>query len=319
MALPKSIQKQAEKAQELAEQAASQTNPQPVAETPPDPGPTEQPPSPAEVQPAPTADDWEQKYKSLRGKYDAQVPQLSKQVSELTSQLTVLTAKLEGLSATPEPAKEAPKPLVTDKDVEAYGSDLIDLVKRQAMEVAADMNKELQIKLGALEKENQQLRDQLGGVSEQQGAERQRGYLADLTRLVPDWKVINEDPRFIEWLQVVDPLGGVPRQGYLETAYQNADAERTAVIFNAWKQSLAPTQQPPANTPSPLERQVSPNTSRANTPANAADAGTRVWSAAEIRQFYTDVRQRKYAGREAEQARIESEINAAAASGRVTS
>ncbi len=320
MALPKSIQKQADKAKEISDQL-SNPSPPPAAEAPQDPVPPE-PPSPpqpaADPAPAPQVEaDWEQRYRTLQGKYDSQVPQLQRQVQELTSQLTHLTSKLEGLTAKPEPAPEPTAPLVTDKDVEVYGADLVDLVKRQAMQVAQEMTREMTGKLTALEQENQQLRDQLGGVSSQQVQTREQSYLAALTQIVPDWSEINQDPAFIQWLTVVDDLSGVPRQAYLDSAYQAKDVQRTATIFSSFKQTQSPAQQPAPPAPTPLERQVAPSTSRATAPEPTPGAADKVWTRDEVTRFYTDVRTGKYRGREADAARIDAEITAAAATGRV--
>ena len=316
MAMPKSIRKQAEKAQEITDAltASQQPAPEPTTPAEPDPAPS---PSPA-PEPAPAPADWEQRYRTLQGKYDSQVPALQGQVQQLTSQLTHLTSKLEAFTATP-PAPEPQVSPVTDREREMYGEDLIDVIKRQATEVASTMTKDMQVKLTTLEKENKELRDQLQGVSGQQADTREQQYLGSLSQLVPDWQTINRDPRFHEWLTTMDDLGGVPRQAYLDSAYNAKDVQRTAKIFSTFKQTLSPTPAPSAPQPTvnPLERQVAPNSSRATAPEPGTSAVEKVWSRGEVTKFYQDVMRGKYRGREADQARIENEITAAAAAGRV--
>jgi len=322
MSLPKQVQAQLEEAERLEQALAAELQaPDPDPETPPvepepegvlpEVEPVLEPEAPQPEPPTPTDDAWQDRYKSIKGKYDAEVPRLQSEINDLRNQLQTALARIDKVT---KPTEQAPQPLVTDKDVEAFGSDLIDVIARKAREVA---QAEFAPKIAQLEAENAQLSGELNGVSERQTDSARAMYFADLRREVPDWEALNVDQRFMDWLAEVDPLSGYPRQEYLNRAFASLDVGRTAVLFNTFKELSAP---PPTQAkPQPskqLQRQVAPGTSRASTAATA-DANSRIWLLSEIDQFYNEIRRGDFKGREAEQVRIEAEIDHAVAEGRI--
>jgi hypothetical protein len=261
----------------------------------------------------PASDDptWEQRFRTLQGKYSAEVPRLSADLKELRSQHAAVLSEIERLKGKKAEAPE-PKSLVTDKDVEAFGSDLIDVIDRKAREVAQSM---VNSRTAELEVENRKLTEQLTGVTERQVSSERRTYFMELAKQVPDYEVLNVDQGFIGWLAEVDPLSGLTRQDYLTTAWNMFDANRTASLFNAYKQKSAPPQPAPSQRQQ-LQRQVAPDTSKAASSTPNSEA-VKVWSRDEIDQFYRDAGRGAYRGREADRARIEAEIDQAVAEGRV--
>ena len=323
MSLPKQVQAQAEEADRLEQELLAAVNPTPEDTTPTEPALTEpevnlegeplEEPQVTEPEPEPVKavedETWERKYKTLQGMYNADVPRLRSEVSELKSQLETAIAKLESASTKePEPTKS--QRLVTDQDVEDFGSDLVDLIKRQATEVAQD-------RIGRLEEENAQLREQLTGVSERQGDIARQTYFADLARLVPDYEEINVDQQFLDWLSEVDPLSGYQRQEYLTNAFNGYDVARTATLFNTFKDLTGSTQAKPKQPPKELARQVAPGTSKASA-QTVTNPNEKMWSMSEIDRFYKDVARGVFKGNDAEQARIEAEIDLAVQEGRLT-
>lgn len=316
--LPKQVQDQADQVAELEKSLAE---PAPTTAPEPDSKPAEDqlPPDPAPepVKPEPKAEEtWQKRYQTLQGMFNAEVPRLNSQVKELTERLAQATAKLEAVAKAPaEPAKPA-SPLVTEKDVEAFGSDMIDLIKRQSAEVFQQEKREMQAELAKLQGENAELKSQLGGVTEKQVVTDRRSYYSELAKLVPDYEAVNVDPDFLNWLAETDHLSGMTRQTFLNAAFESFDTARTATLFNAWKEAAGRTQQPKQAVKQELSRQVAPGTSKSSA-GQAPVAAERVWTAAEIQQYYTDVAKGAYRGKADEAARIESEIDAAVAAGRV--
>lgn len=325
MSLPKQVQAQAEEAERLEQALAAATAPAPtpITETPPEAAepegasPEAEPVVETEVPtpeaPKPDEEAWQQRYKVLKGKYDAEIPRMQSEVAELRSQLNAALASIDTLKTPPVP--EQPQHLVTDKDVEAFGSDLIDVIDRKAREVA---RAEFAPKVAQLEAENAKLKGELTGVSERQTDSARSVYFANLARVVPDWEALNVDQQFLDWLAEVDPLSGLAKQEYLNRAYAAMDVERTATLFNTFKQSTAPAVQPVTRPSKQLQSQVAPSTSKASAPASV-EPGTRIWHLNEIEQFYTSVRRGEYKGNDGERARIEAEIDLAVAAGRITS
>lgn len=314
MSLPKQVQAQMEEAERIEQELLNAANPQqPEAEaTEPEPievpaPDLEQEPEPvAEPEPAPVDDTWERKYKTLQGMFNAETSRLRSEVGDLKSQLSAAIARLDAVGSSGSAKTSS---LVTDKDVEDFGGDLVDLIKRQSTEVA-------DARVRQVEEENARLREQLTGVTEQQGESARRAYFADLGRLVPDYEAINVDERFLNWLAEVDVMSGLPRQEYLSNAFTSYDVERTAVLFNAFKQ-LAGLNQQPKPVPEKLQRQVAPGTSKSSTVATASP-NEKIWSMSEIERFYKEVARGTYKGNDSEQARIEAEIDLAVQEGRLS-
>jgi hypothetical protein len=259
---------------------------------------------------------WEQRFKTVQGKYDAEVPRYAAELRDLKSRLAIALSEIDRLKvAKAEPPKAAPQKLVTEKDVEAFGSDLIDVIDRKAREVAETM---VSTRVGQLEAENAQLKEQLGGVTERQVSQDRRAYFSELGHLVPDYEALNVDPGFMGWLAEVDPLSGFAKQEYLTKAWNEYDAKRTAALFNAYKQLTAPPPPPtqPSQAKQQLQRQVAPGTSKVSSSAPQSAAG-KVWATSEIDGFYRDVRRGMYYGKDDERARIEAEIDQAVIDGRI--
>jgi len=321
MSLPKQVLLQAQEAERLEQELQRATNPtdntdpeDPPVDEHAEEQPVEEPQAPAEPEPQPKpeptpSDDhtWEQRFKSLQGKFNAEVPRLQAELKDVTSKFNALAAKMEAQ----ERAKAAePQRLVTDSDVEAFGSDLIDVIERKAREVAGSM---VGTEMAELKARNAELEQMLSGVNERQVSNDRRAFFAELERLVPDYEAMNVDPGFLDWLAEVDPLSGMARQEYLNAAYGNFDVGRTAALFSTYKQLTAPAPKQPTRK---LERQVAPGTSKVST-AVTQNGSERVWSHNEVEAFYRDVQRGAYRGNEAEQARIEAEIDLAAAEGRI--
>ncbi len=319
MALPKAIQQQVEDADRMvAVMNGDETVP--PTETPPqdppqDPNPTpsdppQDPPAPVSQEPKPEPK-WESKYHTLKGMYDAEVPRLHSQVKELQQQMQQLIADKAALEAkaaqTPDPAKS----LITEQDKEAFGTDLIDLIER-ATEAKVSTLREREAKLVG---EIEELKSQLGNVSERQVVSDKDRFLMGLGQKVSDWDALNVDPGFINWLSEVDPVYGLPRQVALNNAYEMLDVERVAGIFNAYKATQAPKQQAPAPKKDQLQSQVAPTRTRASSAPAASDASQRVWTQSEIAEFYTEWRRGFLDNDEA--VRLEKEIHAAISEGRV--
>jgi hypothetical protein len=317
-ALPTQVQRQSEEADRIeAEIQAARGNPQaePQPQQPePEPVLVEQPEATAESQEHSADEAWQKRYQTLQGMFNAEVPRLNGRIKELESSLQSAIQRLDQAAAEakqPE-RKEPPSRLVTEKDEEAFGSDLLDVVKRQAQEVLRSERDQFQQVIDELKAENSKLNQQLGNVSERQGANDRRTYLTTLAEAVPSFEQVNADPGFIAWLDEQDPMTGLARKAYLEDAYNAFDTRRTAAIFNSWPGMKS---QPKPSPKADLARQVAPTATRSAT--TPAQPNSRIWATTEIEEFYRDVSKGRYRGRDAESARIESEIDLAVSEGRI--
>lgn len=318
--LPQQVLAQAAEAERLEKALQGDSAP---ATPDPEPAPAEPPVASQEPPPEPTpppkpADEpnWQQRYLSLQGIFNAEMPKLQNRVKELEAQIAAASAKPV---EPPKPPEALPR-LVTDKDVETFGGELIDLIRRQAQEVSKTERAALEQEINKLRAENTELKQNVGSVAERQTKSSLSVYETDLTKAVPDWAAINVNTEFHQWLMQPDPLSGIQRQALLQNAYNTFDVARTTALFNAFKTEKKiplPNVQATPPAPSPeLARQVAPGTSR-SAPATPPAAPERIWSQDEIGRFYTDVAKGVYAGKADEAAKIEAQIDAAVAAGRV--
>lgn len=320
--LPRQLQRQQEEIEQydrdIAAAAATPASQDAPADPPASQDGQEPPaPAPAPVTPPPPSDDqWKQRFLTLKGKYDAEVPRLHSELRELRTKLDELVARR--VETPTEPVKPKTK-RVTEKDTETFGADLMDVIKRQAEEIAAEAVAGMSEKLSKLEAENEQLKQNLTGVTTSQAQTSQEVYFGKLAAAVPDWETINVDPKFLEWLGEIDEISGMPRQEHLTNAFNALNVDRTAKLFNAYKKTLpqAPAPKQPAQKQTEVQRQVAPGKSKTPPGPVTSDANSKIWSAAEIDKFYRDYATGQYRSNPQEAARIEAEIDAAVSTGRV--
>lgn len=302
MALPKQVQQQIASLEALEKQMAA----------PPEGEITEQvndeapPAEPAVVpKPSPVDDEtWEHKYKVLAGKYDAEVPRLHGSVKDLGSKLADALQQIAELKATPvtPPAETT----VTDKDVEIFGKDLIDLQRRIAGEVSA----KFEAQLNELKSRNEALQAQLEQTGNQVTT---MTFEQRLARDIPDFDEINADPRWVAWLDEFDPLLRSTRREVAQEAFNTGDVEALAAYVKVFKGT--------AETPKPrskqaeLERQIAP--SRASSPTSAATPQGKMYTSAQVDALFSKIRQLNIQGKFDEATKLDTEITAAYAEGRV--
>lgn len=297
--LPKQIQAEIDEAEALERMFAEQQNPVP-AENAAGEGAAEAvvpaegipPGTPEAVAEDANSETWEQRYRILQGKYDAEVPRLHAQVRELTDNLNQVAQRLQS-----EPV-EAPKPLseVAPEDIETYGEDLVNMMRRVAAAEAERRSAE------ALQRVNQ-VEGHLA-----QGQE-DRFYSA-LSQRVPQWKDIDNEPGWISWLGEYDPMVGSSRQDALNAAARALDSNRVASIFETYV--LTRQQNRPGAAPSVMQSQVVP---RSQGVAPGAAQQKRVYTQAEIAQLL-DPRHILHLPEDQQRA-IERDIDLAVAEGRI--
>jgi len=280
--------------------------------------------APEEQMVADTQDDksLEQKYKTLQGMYNAEIPRLHAGKRELADRVSQLEQLLSTAANKPEPIPvklEEPQVLITEQDMEDYG-DSIDVMRRVSKEESNASNS----RIAQLEGVIQKLQSNFDGVAprveqlaQQQNQSTEHSFWSQLESNVPNWRDINVDPDFQNWLLSIDPLTGISRQTYLEDAQNNFDVQRVANFFSAWGENNGKprAQQEKANSQSQLEKQVAPGKGKSTgIPTSTSD---QIYAPSDISQFYNDVKQGKYKGQDKERARIERDIFAAQRDGRI--
>jgi hypothetical protein len=320
MALPKqveaqlkeieAIEKQLEQGQQQPTEPVEPTEPtEPVEATTPEPEPTEPvEPTPKPVEPEPQEEKWEQKYKTLKGMYDAEVPRLHAQLKDIKAQMDSLRQAAEA-KPVEQPKPAAKEKLVTDEDVQAFGADLIEVQRKVAREVAMEFRADLD----AMKSENEELRKMLAQTGNQVS---EASFEQRLHRLVPDFDQINLDPKWVDWLNEIDPLLRAPRKSIAQEAFNRGDAEGVAHYVSLFRQTTEPAAAPKSKAKSELERQIQPTRSAAT--AQTASPKGRIYTDSDVRVMYQKAATLGAQGKLEEARKLEAEIDAAYMDGRVT-
>ena len=278
-ALPKAVQAQLDQAEAIQAQLAG-TTPE-AGNTEPDvavESPVEQV-VPAEVQETQVAQqspsvDWEQRFRVLEGKYRAELPRLHEQNRELSERLDQAIKAME--SKAQEPAPQDSK-LVTDADVESFGEDMVDMVRRAAREefdaLAKKFAAELDKRFGAVAAKVEQTEQVVVKSAKEK-------FWDAVDAKHADFAAVNSDPRWFAFLDTRIPGSRLTRRTLAEKAIAELDAEALIEQVGLFKESLpkAEPQQPTKQKPS-LNSQVAPNTSGASNPS--PDPVGKIWTGAE--------------------------------------
>ena len=328
MALPKQVQAQLAELEELEKTLEAQKKPKLVKdeEVKPDEEQldteaevTEEPvaatPEPEEAKSADTsptdvADEFEQKYKTLRGKYDAEVPRLHQQVRDLNGKLEELAKSLEAKPEPPTKSKEKVS-YVTDADRAEFGEELIDVQRRVAQEVSQEYTERMEQQDAVIQKLQEQLAKTGNDVGEMSFTQR-------LHSVVPDFAEIDNDERWVAWLNEHDPMLRGPRRDQAAAAFQAGDAEAVLHYVNLFKESISePETAPRQQRQTELEKQVAPNRSANSVRTQSANQNSKIYSPKEVDNAWTKVRTLNTKGKYADAEKLEAELTAAYMEGRV--
>ena len=171
---------------------------------------------------------------------------------------------------------------LTQKDVEDYGHDVLDLAQRAALHAVSP-------DLARLEHQNEALSQQLA-------AEQRRGLYQTLDAQLPNWKEVDNSPQWRQWLLFSDPLNGRPRQSLLNDAIAKGETGRVLSFFRGF---LAEADQQP----------------QGQQHASSAPTGKRTYARADITRYSDAYRRGRIS--EADYQKISADIHAAVKEGRI--
>jgi hypothetical protein len=332
VAVPQVIERQEAEAEAIRKAAYDVVDEAPTSETsetpaadpatvappaPPTPAPAPQPQPAAPVQavpqppvgPAEDAHYWKQRFDTLAGKFDAEVPRLHQQLREQHERMQALSAQLEQAPAAPS----APGSPALQQDIDSFGEDLVDFVRRMAHEEIAAERARIEQRFGAVAQQVEQVQ---GYVVKNEST----NFWKEVVNLVPDWLVIDTTPAWIQWLDTSPEYTEATYRQLAAQAIEKGKPEKIAKLVETWKAVMgqaAPSsgngsQRPTPVQPQPsLSSQVAPSTVK----SGSAPVARRVLTRADYEAMY-DVRNVQRLG-EKEAARLIAEADAAVAEGRV--
>ena len=258
---------------------------------------------------------YEKRYKTLQGMYNADTVRLRTENQQLNQRLTQMEQLLSTLSAAPASSSGTVQKLVTDKDVEEYG-DSLEVMRRVTKEEVSAANQRIAELEHMVRQMQASVLPRVEQVAQKQAQSSEQLFWSELSANVPEWRDINADENFLNWLTEVDPLTGATRQVYLEDAQRHLDVPRVVNFFRTWQgMNGRQVAQPPRSAASELDKQVSPGRSRNGGSPSGNQA--KVYGPEDIKKFFDDVRKGVYQGKEAERDRIERDIFAAQRENRI--
>jgi len=113
---------------------------------------------------------------------------------------------------------------LTQQDLDNYGSELLDVSQRAAMHAVAPH-------LQNLEYQNAELRQRLA-------AEARHRLDREVEAAVPNFREIDRNPEWHNWLRQPDPLSGRPRQMLLDDAIASGSVSRVSAFFNGFQRAV---------------------------------------------------------------------------------
>lgn len=321
MTVPQHVQEQFDAAQVLQQQVYAPASDKPteaveqtgtpaeqpvVAEAPVQPVEPVQAPEPPKVEPTKEDD----RYKTLKHKYDAEVPRLHQAVKERDAELQALKARLESLEKQAEKPLEEPKQ-ITDKDVEYFGQDLVDMVRRAAADVVRVESAKL---LASVDERLKAIIGALGQVEEKVVISEADKFWGRVRTLVPDWDDVDADKGWIDFLSQSPDYTTETYRELAAKAIQSGKADKVANLVKTWRGFTVKEQPQPATPKQPhpdLQRQVAPPTAKASTPP----AGQKTYTMAEYQALFDPRNPLGLSAKDLEAA--QSDANRALAEGRV--
>jgi hypothetical protein len=294
----------------------------------PEEAPAEGEPHLQERAPERQEDTWERKYNAMKGRFDHannQLQHLTQQVAGLQNVITTLQhPQAQQEQATAQQVQQV-ESMLTQEEREQYGDEFLGVVAKKAHEIVGPLKRELEDKI-------KHLNSQLGSVGQHVDTAAKDRMFTSLDKQIPDWREVNNDPNFVQWLQLPDTYSGAIRHKLLREAFNRNDSGRVAAFFNGFLAEEAATapQGQPRNQGAPsqangtgtqqasrtsLETLAAPG--RAKSAAAQAPAEKPIFTRAQIAAFYTAIAAGKYEGREKEKDKLEAQIFSAQQEGRI--
>ena len=261
---------------------------------------------------------WEHKYKTTHGR----LRRSQEQIRDLTDQVQSLQNIIATMQVAPSPKPEQipelnAESLITPEEAADYGEDFLKVVGKRARQEITPL-------IEGYKTEIAELKRQLEGVNGFVKQDSQQKLLARLDERLPDWRKINTNQDFLDWLGLPDPYSGVIRHDMLKAAYAQGDAPRVLAFFNGFlaeEAAVAPASAEPDPATQrvakvPLEKLAAPGRAKTAAATNAP-AEKPIITRAQVAAFYADVASGKYRGRDEAKSKAENQIFEAQRDGRL--
>lgn len=321
--LPKSVQDQSKRADDLLDaqnklnnppdpNAPPVTPPDPNAPsiTPPDPNaPPDTPPDPNAPPVTPPATPPEPEYSkeaylTLQGKYNAEVPRLYSEIAGLKIKMAEMVQQKivpAAPAAPPVPEEEPASIKYMRKELPEFEGAVTFLANKIAEEKLTAKLKDID---GRVEHVEATTVETAGNIFYK--------YLDDN---VKNWRAINNDPGFLNWLNEPDRYSGMTKGQLLQGSYNKFDGISVANFFNDYITAKNPTSAPAAP-PAPDVNKFTHTPPGSTTPPTAPPP-EETMSRGDVKKFYDDVASGKYRFKPEDMKKMEEKINRLSLAGKI--
>lgn len=165
----------------------------------------------------------EQEARTWKGRHTKTV----EEQKALADRVADLEARLTAASEAQEPALKE----VSADEIEAYGSDLLEVAKRYVLPAArAEFEKAMRPILTRLDA----LESGVKGVQAKEAKSDWDQFCDRITAVLPNWREIDTTDAFGAWLDSIDPFFDEPRRRALDSAVAKLDSARVIKVFQAY-------------------------------------------------------------------------------------
>lgn len=258
----------------------------------------------------PAQEDFEQKYKVLKGKYDAEIKPLQDEVRGLrqrTSELAELLSKIPEQKAPPAKTPEKTEGPIEAKNLLSEG----EIAKfKEAGYDESDLDVLALLAHRSAQKSVAPIESGMKEIAQNTAVTQKDRFWTDLDKSVEDREDLEGEDGFIEFIKAKAPYLNTTRQKVLEAAAKRLDLNTVVEIYDDYRKIRTKPSAPKAN----LEKQLEPGSGAGPEPPKPAG---KIYKAAEIKQFYTDVTKGLYKHDPEEAERIDKDIIRAQVEGRI--
>lgn len=265
----------------------------------------------------------DERYRALKRKYDVEVPKLHKELRDANADRDELKARLDTLeqqvsqrterqASNTQSFDRAREQLVNELPEDAVDAftELTEAIIANRMPEQSNSNSEkLETDLGELRSELQNLR--------------QQSALEKMDQLVPEWRELNGNDGFNDWLDdSYEELSGKQYRELLSEAWQAGVLERVVRFFrlylNERQQEVQQQNTGPKNQTQDIDADGTGHGPADKSLTPKPDDGNESFSLAEIKDIEARARRGEFKGRKNELNLLRDKIARAAAAGRIT-
>lgn len=257
-----------------------------------------------DVQATHSGEDWEGRFKSFKAMSDATVHGLRQEKLMMQEDIQSLKEQLKELAGKISEAQGAQKLDIGNMFSEEERN-LIDeeTIKGIEKAVGAAIDANVKPLRNELDKERTQREEEASRKVKADRATSDADFLTKLGQMAPDYRKLDTDPKFIQWMKGPDTASGAPRQRLFKNAQMAGDVYRVAGFFLEYAQLTAPKPN------EKMEEKITPSNQSVAPKAPDEKQKEGQMTMRDVNKFYDDVFKGRYRNRPKDQQVMEKKVD----------